>query len=139
MTVSGRRRTAAASTLTGGCESSYSGGDRGECLEAARGHAAVPVRDSKSPAGPVPAFSARGRPSFATAVKRGGLSACTRRFPGGPVTVPDLAGPPSYSARPPPTPVAPPSWPPGRTPRAQPSPHAVSRRYERIARGRNGT
>ncbi|PCG81432.1 DUF397 domain-containing protein [Streptomyces sp. WZ.A104] len=73
--VSSRRSAPDASTLTGWFKSSYSGGDQGECLEVAYGHATVPVRDSKVPAGPALAFSARGWSAFVTAVKHGSLSA----------------------------------------------------------------
>ncbi|MFF8503987.1 DUF397 domain-containing protein [Streptomyces anulatus] len=54
-------------------KSSYSGGANADCLEVADGHATVPVRDSKAPAGPVVAFSADGWSSFITAVKHGRL------------------------------------------------------------------
>ncbi|WNF27116.1 DUF397 domain-containing protein [Streptomyces sp. C11-1] len=73
--VSSRRSAPDASTLTGWFKSSYSGGDQGECLEVAYGHATVPVRDSKAPAGPALAFSAQGWSAFVTAVKHGSLSA----------------------------------------------------------------
>ncbi|WP_316754211.1 DUF397 domain-containing protein [Streptomyces herbicida] len=56
-------------TLTGWYKSSYSGGSQGDCLEVARGHADVPVRDSKSVAGPALVFSAGGWTSFVTALK----------------------------------------------------------------------
>ncbi|MGW1293659.1 DUF397 domain-containing protein [Streptomyces sp. NPDC002533] len=64
-----------ASALTGWFKSSYSGGSNGECLEVARGHATVPVRDSKAADGPAIAFSADGWSSFVTALKGGRLSA----------------------------------------------------------------
>ncbi len=60
-----------ASALTGWFKSSYSGGSNGDCLEAARGYAAVPVRDSKTPTGPAVVFSAGGWSSFVAAVKAG--------------------------------------------------------------------
>jgi hypothetical protein len=41
-----------ASTLDGWRKSSYSGGDNGSCLEVVDGLHAVPIRDSKVPAGP---------------------------------------------------------------------------------------
>ncbi|MEI5033437.1 DUF397 domain-containing protein [Streptomyces sp. S1A(2023)] len=41
----------------------------------ADGHATVPVRDSKAPAGPAIAFSADGWSSFVTAIKNGDFSA----------------------------------------------------------------
>ncbi|MEU3226036.1 DUF397 domain-containing protein [Streptomyces sp. NPDC006976] len=56
-------------------KSSYSGGAGGDCLEVAHGHATVPVRDSKTPAGPAIAFSPAGWSSFVTALKDGHLSA----------------------------------------------------------------
>lgn len=46
------------SARTGWYKSSYSGGDQGECLEVACGHAVVPVRDSKDTAKPALIFSA---------------------------------------------------------------------------------
>lgn len=58
-------------SLTGWRKSSYSGGANGECLEVADGHATVPVRDSKAPAGPAVAFSADGWSSFVTAIRSG--------------------------------------------------------------------
>ncbi|WP_299527598.1 DUF397 domain-containing protein [uncultured Streptomyces sp.] len=63
------------SAWSGWRKSTYSGGANGECLEVARGHATVPVRDSKVPAGPAVVFSAEGWSSFVTAVKDGRLSA----------------------------------------------------------------
>lgn len=63
------------SSLTGWFKSSYSGGGQGECLEAARGHADVPVRDSKAGAGPAVVFSADGWSAFVAAVKDGRFSA----------------------------------------------------------------
>ncbi|MFE7142126.1 DUF397 domain-containing protein [Streptomyces sp. NPDC057644] len=73
--VSSRRSITDASTLTGWFKSSYSGGDQGECLEVARGHATVPIRDSKAADGPAILFSADGWSSFVTALKGGRLSA----------------------------------------------------------------
>ncbi|ARF72618.1 DUF397 domain-containing protein [Kitasatospora albolonga] len=73
--VSSRRSVADASTLTGWFKSTYSGGNQGECLEVARGHATVPVRDSKAPAGPVLTFSPQGWSGFVTAVKGGAFPA----------------------------------------------------------------
>ncbi|MFF0504003.1 DUF397 domain-containing protein [Streptomyces fimicarius] len=73
--VTSRRSVADPSTLTGWFKSSYSGGDQGECLEVARGHAGVPVRDSKAADGPAVLFSADGWSSFVTALKNGDLSA----------------------------------------------------------------
>jgi hypothetical protein len=57
------------SVLTGWYKSSYSGGDQGECLEVARGHVGVPVRDSKVENGPAVVFTADGWSSFVSAVK----------------------------------------------------------------------
>ncbi|WP_330339848.1 DUF397 domain-containing protein [Streptomyces sp. NBC_00557] len=59
------------SARTGWYKSSYSGGDQGECLEVACGHAVVPVRDSKDTAKPALIFSAAGWTSFVSAVKDG--------------------------------------------------------------------
>ncbi|MFG2332107.1 DUF397 domain-containing protein [Streptomyces sp. NPDC048604] len=59
------------SALAGWFKSSYSGGDQGECLEAARGHACVPVRDSKAVTGPVVVFSTDGWSVFVAAIKDG--------------------------------------------------------------------
>ncbi|MEU1439580.1 DUF397 domain-containing protein [Streptomyces sp. NPDC005786] len=74
--VSSRRSFVDSSTLTGWFKSSYSGGDQGECIEVAGGHATVPVRDSKAgPAGPAVVFSAGGWASFVAAVKVGRLAA----------------------------------------------------------------
>ncbi|MFJ7412223.1 DUF397 domain-containing protein [Streptomyces sp. NPDC098077] len=72
--VSSRRSIAAPSTLTGWFKSSYSGGDQGECLEVARGYAAVPVRDSKAADGPALVFSSDGWSSFVNAIKGGEFS-----------------------------------------------------------------
>ncbi|MEV4877153.1 DUF397 domain-containing protein [Streptomyces cyaneofuscatus] len=67
--------TADGATLTGWRKSSYSGGDQGECLEVADGHADVPVRDSKATDGPALTFSLQGWTRFVSAVKDGELSA----------------------------------------------------------------
>jgi hypothetical protein len=57
-------------------KSSYSNQDGGECVEVSDDLAAVvPVRDSKSPHGPVITFAADGWTSFVSAVKRGELGA----------------------------------------------------------------
>ncbi|MEV5581373.1 DUF397 domain-containing protein [Streptomyces parvus] len=72
--VTSRRSIADTSPLTDWFKSSYSGGDQGECLEVARGHAAVPVRDSKAVDGPAVVFSAGGWSSFVNAIKGGALS-----------------------------------------------------------------
>ncbi|MFG2938297.1 DUF397 domain-containing protein [Streptomyces sp. NPDC048282] len=62
-------------TVTGWYKSSYSGGSQGECLEVARGHATVPVRDSKAgTTGPALVFSADGWAAFVGAVRDGRLS-----------------------------------------------------------------
>ncbi|MGW7545167.1 DUF397 domain-containing protein [Streptomyces sp. NPDC054770] len=59
-------------TATGWYKSSYSGGDQGECLEVARGHATVPVRDSKAGStGPALVFSSGGWAAFVGAVRDG--------------------------------------------------------------------
>ncbi|MFH9405387.1 DUF397 domain-containing protein [Streptomyces sp. NPDC017638] len=71
--VSSEHTVPDSSGLTGWYKSSYSGGDQGECLEVARGHAHVPVRDSKAVAGPAVLFSANGWASFVNAVKDGRL------------------------------------------------------------------
>ncbi|MFE9460886.1 DUF397 domain-containing protein [Streptomyces californicus] len=68
-------RIADSAALTGWRKSSYSGGANGECLEVADGHATVPVRDSKTPAGHALAFSSRGWARFVSAVKDGEFSA----------------------------------------------------------------
>ncbi|MEW1660837.1 DUF397 domain-containing protein [Streptomyces sp. NPDC093707] len=73
--VSSRSIVSNSSTLTGWCKSSYSGGDQGECLEVARGHATVPVRDSKRPTGPALTFSPVSWAAFVTAVKGGEFAA----------------------------------------------------------------
>ncbi|WP_030741621.1 DUF397 domain-containing protein [Streptomyces sp. NRRL F-5135] len=55
-------------------KSSYSDGGDGNCIEIAAGiPALVPVRDSKSPDGPVFLFSPAAWAPFLTAVKRGVL------------------------------------------------------------------
>ncbi|MEV4786063.1 DUF397 domain-containing protein [Streptomyces tuirus] len=56
-------------------KSSYSGGDQGECLEVAPGHPDVPVRDSKTAAGPALVFSRSGWAVFVRAVKDGQIGA----------------------------------------------------------------
>ncbi|WP_275464355.1 DUF397 domain-containing protein [Streptomyces noursei] len=60
-----------ASTLAGWYKSSYSGPSNGDCLEVARGHATIPVRDSKHPAGPVLSFSSASWAAFVSAVRWG--------------------------------------------------------------------
>ncbi|MFE0694779.1 DUF397 domain-containing protein [Streptomyces sp. NPDC058869] len=69
-----RRSFTDPSTLTGWFKSSYSGGDQGECLEVAKGHADVPVRDSKAANGPALSFSHYGWSRFVTALKDGDLA-----------------------------------------------------------------
>ncbi|MCF3135032.1 DUF397 domain-containing protein [Streptomyces olivochromogenes] len=69
--VSSEHTVSDSSVLTGWYKSSYSGGNQGECLEVARGHAGVPVRDSKAGAGPALILSADGWASFVAAVKEG--------------------------------------------------------------------
>jgi hypothetical protein len=54
-------------------KSSYSGGSNADCLEVARGHACVPVRDSKVIPGPTLLFSTDGWANFVAAVKHGRL------------------------------------------------------------------
>lgn len=56
--------------------SSYSNTTGGECVEVADDFpAAVPVRDSKKPAGPALVFEAGAWSSFVTAVRSGGFPA----------------------------------------------------------------
>jgi hypothetical protein len=69
--VSSEHTVPDSSSLTGWYKSSYSGGDQGECLEVARGHVHVPVRDSKEATGPAVLFSANGWASFVNAVANG--------------------------------------------------------------------
>ncbi|MEU2366754.1 DUF397 domain-containing protein [Streptomyces noursei] len=64
-----------ASTLAGWYKSSYSGPSNGDCLEVARGHATIPVRDSKRPTGPALAFSPGSWTAFVAAVRRGEFGA----------------------------------------------------------------
>ena len=54
-------------------KSSYSGGDGGDCIEAAPGFitGVVPVRDSKDPHGPALLLTAAAFASFVSAVKSG--------------------------------------------------------------------
>ncbi|MFB7114104.1 DUF397 domain-containing protein [Streptomyces sp. NPDC056291] len=56
-------------------KSSYSGGN-GDCIEVARGAipAALPVRDSKRPAGPAVVFGDTAWGGFVDAVKRGAVA-----------------------------------------------------------------
>ncbi|GAA1699305.1 DUF397 domain-containing protein [Streptomyces yatensis] len=71
--VSSEHTVSDASTLAGWHKSSYSGGStpQGECLEVARGHADIPVRDSKDPHGPALIFEPSAWAAFVSAVKRG--------------------------------------------------------------------
>ncbi|MEU2423203.1 DUF397 domain-containing protein [Streptomyces sp. NPDC007851] len=63
------------SALTGWYKSSYSGGTNDDCLEIARGHAVVPVRDSKAGStGPALIFSSDGWAAFVGAVRDGWVS-----------------------------------------------------------------
>lgn len=56
-------------------KSSYSNPDGGQCVEVADGFtAAIPVRDSKTPRGPVLMFPAGGWSTFIAAVKDGQLN-----------------------------------------------------------------
>lgn len=73
--VSSEHTVSDSSALTGWYKSSYSGGNQGECLEVARGHATVPVRDSKAVTGPALLFPADGWASFIDAVKQGRIGA----------------------------------------------------------------
>ncbi|MGX1270104.1 DUF397 domain-containing protein [Streptomyces phaeoluteigriseus] len=72
--VSSEHTVSDSSALTGWYKSSYSGGSQGECLEIARGHARVPVRDSKAVRGPALVFSADGWAAFVGAVRDGRVS-----------------------------------------------------------------
>ena len=57
-------------------KSSYSNHDGGNCVEVADGFRdTVPVRDSKSPQGPVLAFGSVAWSSFVSSVRRGGRGA----------------------------------------------------------------
>lgn len=57
-------------------KSSYSNQDGGECIEVSDDFGAlIPVRDSKTPLGPVLAFHAPGWESFISGVKQGALDA----------------------------------------------------------------
>ena len=57
-------------------KSSYSNSTGGDCVEVADGFPAiVPVRDSKSPRGPVLTFTADGWSSFVSAVREDDLRA----------------------------------------------------------------
>ncbi|MFE7316376.1 DUF397 domain-containing protein [Streptomyces sp. NPDC057555] len=69
--VSSERTVSDSSSITGWYKSSYSGGGQGECLEVARGHATVPVRDSKRPTGPALIFPSESWAAFIEAVGRG--------------------------------------------------------------------
>ncbi|MEU5082357.1 MULTISPECIES: DUF397 domain-containing protein [Streptomyces] len=71
--VGSERTIPDSSALTGWYKSSYSDGSQSECLEVARGHAHVPVRDSKAVTGPAVLFSLNGWTEFVTAVKKGQL------------------------------------------------------------------
>ncbi|GGM91914.1 DUF397 domain-containing protein [Streptomyces fuscichromogenes] len=63
------------STFTGWYKSSYSSGANDDCLEIARSHATVPVRDSKAGnSGPVLVFSSGGWTAFVGAVRDGRIS-----------------------------------------------------------------
>ncbi|MFI6050666.1 DUF397 domain-containing protein [Streptomyces violascens] len=62
-----------ASALTGWRKSSYSGSDQGSCVEIADGHAAIPIRDSKSPHGPALLFRAESFSAFIDALKGSAL------------------------------------------------------------------
>ncbi|MFF4299772.1 DUF397 domain-containing protein [Streptomyces sp. NPDC001601] len=63
------------STFTGWYKSSYSSGANDDCLEIARSHAVVPVRDSKAgPTGPALIFASDGWAAFVGAVRDGRIS-----------------------------------------------------------------
>ncbi|MFI7006975.1 DUF397 domain-containing protein [Streptomyces sp. NPDC050145] len=63
-----------ASALRGWRKSTYSGNEGGSCVEVLDGYATgVPVRDSKSPAGPAVLFDSPSWSSFVSAIKAGGL------------------------------------------------------------------
>ncbi|GGR79272.1 MULTISPECIES: DUF397 domain-containing protein [Streptomyces] len=68
--VSNERTIPNSAALTGWYKSSYSDGSQSECLEVARGHADVPVRDSKAVTGPALLFSANGWTAFVSALKK---------------------------------------------------------------------
>ncbi|WP_208900762.1 DUF397 domain-containing protein [Streptomyces incarnatus] len=53
-------------------------GSQGECLEVARGHATVPVRDSKAVTGPALLFAADGRQLFVSGVRDGRIGKDTK-------------------------------------------------------------
>ncbi|MCL3996453.1 DUF397 domain-containing protein [Streptomyces lavenduligriseus] len=72
--ISSERTVSDSSSLTGWYKSSYSDGNQAECLEVARGHAHVPVRDSKTVPGPALLFSTNGWATFVTAVKEDRLA-----------------------------------------------------------------
>ncbi|MFE9415977.1 DUF397 domain-containing protein [Streptomyces griseofuscus] len=67
--VSSEHTVSDSSALTGWYKSSYSGGSQGDCLEVARGHTTIPVRDSKDSRGPALLFSADSWAAFVAAVK----------------------------------------------------------------------
>ncbi|MFI6494783.1 DUF397 domain-containing protein [Streptomyces sp. NPDC050564] len=59
-----------ASTLSGWCKSSYSGGDQGSCIEVLDGYpSGVPVRDSKNPHGPALNIKPSAWTSFVSAIQ----------------------------------------------------------------------
>jgi Domain of unknown function (DUF397) len=60
--------------LDGWRKSTYSDNKGGNCLEVLDGQPAVPVRDSKNPAGPALVFPDGAWASFVGAVKRGELA-----------------------------------------------------------------
>ncbi|WSQ09357.1 DUF397 domain-containing protein [Streptomyces sp. NBC_01231] len=73
--VSSEHTVSDSSAFTGWFKSSYSGGGQGECLEVARGHARVPVRDSKVVSGPALVFAADEWAAFVGAVRDGRVRA----------------------------------------------------------------
>ncbi|WP_043264657.1 DUF397 domain-containing protein [Streptomyces sp. CT34] len=73
--VSSEHTVTDSSTLTDWYKSSHSGGSQADCLEVARGHAQVPVRDSKRPTGPALIFPSESWSAFVSAVRHGEFSA----------------------------------------------------------------
>ncbi|MFB7633793.1 DUF397 domain-containing protein [Streptomyces sp. NPDC056149] len=69
--VSSEHTVSDSSMLTGWYKSSYSGGGQGNCLEVARGHVHIPVRDSKRPSGPALIFPSVSWSAFVSAVRGG--------------------------------------------------------------------
>ncbi|MFF9015072.1 DUF397 domain-containing protein [Streptomyces sp. NPDC014870] len=58
--------------MSGWRKSSYSGNESGSCVEVLDGHTSgIPVRDSKSPAGPALVFTTVGWALFVSSLKSG--------------------------------------------------------------------